>query len=200
MKYTEFIREIKGPVFSIQDVKLLGLNIYSRQLSLWANEGHIVKLKNGVYLISERKDIVSKEHIAFVLYQPSYISLEWALSHYGIIPEIVHNVTAITSKVTRTFENELGAFIYRNIKNTLFFGYKKIDDGKGVYLLAEPEKALLDYLYLNLSKINNKDDIYELRFNRFSIDEVIDERKLYRYAKIFGSKKLDQMLAFVMEK
>jgi len=199
MKYNEFIHTVKEPIFSMQDVKLLGLNIYSRQLSLWAGAGHIIKLKNGIYLINERKELASRENIAFSLYQPSYISLEWALSRYGIIPEMVYNVTSITSKTTRTFKNDMGMFAYRHIKKSCFFGYRKVDDGKGVYLLAEPEKALLDYLYLNLSKLRDKTDIEELRLNQFSIEEAINRKKLMQYTKVFDSKKLNRILKFVME-
>ncbi len=160
----------------------------------------LIKLKNGIYLFTARKDLVSNESVAFTIYQPSYISLEWALSHYGIIPEMVYNVTSVTSKTTRTFKNDIGLFAYRHLKKDLFFGYKKVDDGKGMYLLAEPEKALLDYLYLNLAKLHDEADIEELRLNRFSMGEAVDKEKLMQYAEVFNSKKLDRILKITVEK
>lgn len=199
MKYNEIFNTVREPILSLQDIKLAGLSVFPYQLSSWSKKGYITKLKNGLYLFNERKDSVSGESIAFTVYQPSYVSLERALSRYGIIPEMVYNVTSITSKTTRTFKNDMGIFVYRHIKKGLFFGYRKVDDGKGVYLLAEPEKALLDYLYLNLAKLRDKTDIEELRLNRFSLDETINKEKLMQYTNVFDNKKLNRILKFVME-
>lgn len=193
-------RQIKEPIFSLADIRKTGLRVYPYQLSLWRDEELLIKLKNGIYLFTARKDLVSNESVAFTIYQPSYISLEWALSHYGIIPEMVYNVTSVTSKTTRTFKNDIGLFAYRHLKKDLFFGYKKVDDGKGMYLLAEPEKALLDYLYLNLAKLHDEADIEELRLNRFSMGEAVDKEKLMQYAEVFNSKKLDRILKITVEK
>lgn len=182
----------------MRDLKVSEAKVYPYQVTAWQKSGYIIKLKNGLYLIDERKDLVDEKHIAFSLYQPSYISLEWALQGYGIIPEMVYGMTSVTSKTTRTFRNDMGTFIYKHVRPELFFGYRKIDDGKGVYLLAEAEKALLDYLYLNLSKIQDQDDIEELRFNEQILKETIDKKKLIQYSAYFGSKKLNRVIKMVM--
>ncbi|MCX6717355.1 MAG: hypothetical protein NTU76_01600, partial [Candidatus Taylorbacteria bacterium] len=93
MKYIELLKNIQNPIFSIQDIKLMGYKVISSQLSSYAKKGQIVRLKNGLYLIADKKDTAVIENIALKMYEPSYISLEWALSMYGIIPEIVYNVT-----------------------------------------------------------------------------------------------------------
>jgi predicted transcriptional regulator of viral defense system len=196
MKYIDFINTFKEPIFTLQDLKIAGVDISSVQLSQWSKSNYLIKIKNGVYVFSERKDKLSMEAISHLLFDPSYISLERALSKHGVIPEIIYNCTAITTRKTMTIKNDFGVFIYRNIKKDLFFGYNKINENGNVYLLAEPEKAILDYLYLNSSKINNKDDIAELRFNDSVLNEL-NKKKIKDYLKIFNSKKLEQIFALI---
>lgn len=193
MKYIDLISKITDPIFSIQDLALMGIKIYPYQLSAWSQKKYIQKLKNGLYAISERAKNLKMETIAFNLYQPSYISLEWALFRYGLIPEIVFNPTSVTAKTTRTFKNSFGLFSYRHLKKELFFGYRKINENGQVYLIAEPEKALLDYLYLNSPKIKSSKDIKELRFNEIEI-EKLDKTKLQKYAKITNNKNLQKLI------
>ncbi len=189
MKYIDLIKNIREPIFSLQDLRLAGLKIYHYQLSEWSEKGYIIKLKNGVYAHSSAAASLMSEYIAFNLYQPSYVSLEWALSKYGLIPEMVYNCTSVTTKTTRSFKNKFGAFSFRSVKKELFFGYNKIHKDGQVYLMAEPEKALFDYAYLNSSQINNKDDISELRLNEFALKDL-DRKKLKKYFLAANSKKM----------
>lgn len=193
MKYIELLKNLKEPVFSIQDLKISGYKVIPSQLSTSLKKGWIIKLKNGFYVLEGRKDQVLPENIAFRLYQPSYISLEWALSTYGLIPEIVYNVTSVTAKITRKFKNNFGLFIYKNIKKDLFWGYKKEEKNGQFYLIALPEKALLDYIYLNKSEINTDADIHELRLNKESL-RSLDWQKMKEYLKIFNNKKITEII------
>ena len=197
MKYIELADKLENPIFSLQDLKVTRLKVYPCQLSAWVKRGYIIKLKNGLYLLSGKKERTKNEYIAFNLYQPSYVSLESALFRYGLIPEMVYNTTSVTTKTTRTFANELGSFIFRHIKKELFFGYRKIDDSGQVYLLAEPEKALIDYLYLNLTKINDKTDLDELRFNEQGIKKL-RKNKITEYRKAAGNRKLNNLLSLLL--
>jgi hypothetical protein len=113
------------------------------------------------------------------------------LAWYGFIPEMVYAHTSVTAKINRTFENSYGHFIYRHIKSDLFWGYTEIKTPSGRYLMAEPEKALLDYLYLNLSRIKNENDFENIRFNTEQIRERVDENKFRQYLKAFGVKKME---------
>ncbi len=198
MKYIELINKIKDPIFSLQDLKLLKLQVYPYQLSMWTKKNYLVKVKNGLYALSEKKKTLRNEYIAFNLYQPSYVSLEWALSKYGLIPEMVYNCTSVTTKTTRTFQNLFGLFSFRHIKKELFFGYKKINDNGQVYLIAEPEKALFDYLYLNLSKIKNQADVDELRLNEFEIKKL-NKSKIKKFNSLANNKKLDLILKLIFK-
>jgi len=193
MKYTELAKKINIPIFSLNDLRLEKLTIFPYQLSEWSKKGYIIKLKNGLYAFSNQSDEVLIEHISFILYQPSYISLEWALANYGLIPETVYSPTAITTRATRTFNNKFGHFIYRHVKKDMFFGYQKIKRRQQIYLIAEPEKALIDYLYLNSAKIKNEHDVEELRLNKFTLKEL-DKNKIKRICQRINSKSLDKTI------
>jgi len=193
MKYIALTKKVKSPIFSLHDLKLLDLKVYPYQISSWVDKGYIIKLKNGLYVFAERAAELKSEFFAFNIYQPSYVSLEWALSKYCLIPEMVYNCTSITTKTTRTFENKFGAFIYRHVKPNMFFGYKKINEREQAYLIAEPEKALIDYTYLNLAKIKNQDDVEELRLNAFELKNL-DKKKLMQYLKVIRNRRLDEAI------
>lgn len=197
MKYIQLLDQLSSPVFTLQDLRIRGIKVYPYQLSRWAEQGYIHKLKNGIYLIDSRKKEVPREHIAFQLYQPSYLSLEWVLSSAGLIPETVYQCTSVTTKSTRRFSNEAGLFIYRHIKKEIFFGYERKEKNGLMYLVAEPEKALLDYLYLNSSKVQDKKDIEELRFNPYELAGM-DKKKIEQYSSAFGSKKLNSILTMIL--
>jgi predicted transcriptional regulator of viral defense system len=190
MKYNELTAEIKTPVFSKQDLLIQGLKVYDYQFNLWAKKGYLLKIKNGLYVFAKEADKITPQEIALWLYEPSYLSMETALAWYGFIPEMVYAHTSVTAKINRTFDNAYGHFIYRHIKSELFWGYTEIKTTYGRYLMAEPEKALLDYLYLNLARIGNEDDFENIRFNIDQIRERVDENKFRRYLKAFGVKKM----------
>jgi len=192
MKYYELTAEIKTPVFSKQDLLIQGLKVYDYQFNLWAKKGYLLKIKNGLYVFAKEADKITPQEIALWLYEPSYLSMETALAWYGFIPEMVYAHTSVTAKINRTFDNAYGHFIYRHIKSELFWGYTEIKTTYGRYLMAEPEKALLDYLYLNLARIGNEDDFENIRFNIDQIRERVDENKFRRYLKAFGVKKMDK--------
>jgi hypothetical protein len=192
MKYNELTAAIKSPVFSRQDLALSGYKVLDYQLSLWVKKGYLIRLKNGIYAFRREKEKLRGETIAFVLCQPSYISLESALAWYGFIPEIVYAYTSVTARITRTFENDCGRFIYRHVKSGLFWGYVEIKTDHGPYLLAEPEKALLDYFYLNLARIDNEADFENIRLNEEQMGKTLDREKLLRYLKAFDVKKMEK--------
>ncbi|MBW2649112.1 MAG: type IV toxin-antitoxin system AbiEi family antitoxin domain-containing protein [Deltaproteobacteria bacterium] len=190
MKYGDLISSIRAPVFSKTDVMLAGGKLYDYQLTRWVKKGYLLKLKNGIYAFNKDYEKIKGEEVASALYQPSYLSLESALSSYGFIPEMVYSYVSVTAKINRTFDNKFGHFIYRHVKSELFWGYREVKTDAGRYLIAEPEKALLDYLYLNLSKINSESDFENLRFNEDRLSETLNREKFSRYLQAFKIKKL----------
>lgn len=193
MKYNDLVSAIQSPLFSRNDLVLSGHKILDYQLSLWVKKGYLLRLKNGLYAFSREKDQLWGESIAFLLCQPSYLSLESALAWYGFIPEIVYAYTSVTARITRTFDNAFGRFIYRHVKSGLFWGYVEMKTEQGPYLLAEPEKALLDYFYLNLARINNEDDFENIRLNEEEMEKTLNKDKFLKYLKAFGVKKMERL-------
>lgn len=199
MKYQELKKALNKPYFSILDIALKKLNVYSYQLSLWQKAGYIGRLKRGLFFFIEEKEKITEEEVSFLLCEPSYLSLEFVLSRHGLIPEIVYAKTAVTTKTTRKFSNVFGNFIYRHIQPKLFFGYEPVELSNGKYLAADPEKALLDYLYFNLGKINNQKDLEELRINGNELNRIINRKKIDAYLKEFKVKKLNNIVNILFE-
>ena len=79
-----------------------------------------------------------------VIRRPSYLSLEYALSRHGILSQNVFTLTLVTPKLPYTYRTQGGIMEYHQIKRTLFRGYV----AEGSVLVAEPEKALLDLVYI----------------------------------------------------
>lgn len=194
MKYIEFRKLVKTPIFTSQDLKNLGATHTPSQLTGWLKLGYLTKLRGGLYGFSDTLPSLPTQVIASNLYSPSYLSLSFALSHFGIIPEAVHTFTSITAKTTRTYKMEQGTFTYQHLPPHLFFGYTQIKVGNMSYNLAEKEKALLDYFYLTPS-IKNSKDLYELRLNTNSLQST----KLHDYLSQFDSRRLDYLVR-IMEK
>ena len=112
--------------------------------------GKVLELRRGVYTFPERyrKVPLAATAVAGTLYQPSYLSLLWALSFYGTIPEKTVVYTSITTRPTKRFENDWGSFSYRSVKPALFSGFVLETVMGSNIRIATPEKALLDLLYL----------------------------------------------------
>ncbi|MCX5782952.1 MAG: hypothetical protein NTW04_00665 [Elusimicrobia bacterium] len=163
------------------------------QLNNWQNKGLLIQLKRGLYVLSrqDRKIEPSAMFLAGQLYAPSYISLEYALSFYGLIPEAAVEITSVTAKKTARFANEFGRFSYQHIKREAFRGFKMAKDGSGLaYFIAEPEKAVTDFIYLNLSKFKRGDREVFSQSYRFQNLKTLSGKKLSAYANLYGSGKL----------
>ena len=200
MRFLEFKNKVsKWPYIKSQDLTKFADNKQTirNQLYRWQKQGLIKKLKKGLYILNEtdRKINPSKPFFANHLYSPSYVSLEYALNFYGLIPERVFAVTSVTTKKTKTINNELGPFIYRKIKKNAYRGFKREQDESGLsYFMADAEKAVLDILYLSTSKFNHISKNTFSSFFRFQNTEILDLQKLAEYQKLYHSKKLDRII------
>lgn len=131
--------------------------------------------------------------ISNCMYRPAYISLESALSYYNLIPEAVYTQQAITTRKTMSYETPVGTFNYRSVKPELFFGYKIVRKENLPVLIADVEKAMLDYLYLTAS-LRTMKDIEALRLNIMELQNKINWDKLEKYALVFESRTLDKRI------
>lgn len=117
-------------------------------------------------------DAAKIEEISAEIYRPSYISLESALSRYGILSQIPYVLTCVTPRNPRIFQTSFGTIEYRGIQKKYFFGRQN----HGNYSVAEPEKALLDFIYLHKrSEIESLISEWDLR--------SLSAKKLKAYAK-----------------
>ncbi|MBI4043004.1 MAG: hypothetical protein HY391_05975 [Deltaproteobacteria bacterium] len=143
-----------------------------------------LKLRNGLYAL--RHSLPSELEIANRLYSPSYISFEYALSLYGLIPETVYTITSATTLSTRSFEVEGRRYEYSKIKRNAYRGYFSDKRDHRIVLIAEPEKALVDYLYFVDLKLKALNERLSLR--------KIKRHQAIRYALLFQRKSLLQLL------
>jgi len=200
MDFRKFKEKVKVlPFFSSDVAEIFSTSPLTlrNQFSRWKKQGLLVELKRGLYVLSrgERQTTLSRQALAAILYQPSYISLESALSHYQMIPERVDTVMSVSPKKTRVFHNPEGTFSYRNLQTSLNFGFLAKKDENGYpYFIAEAEKALLDYLYLNLGGLDPKDGDILDRFLRLQNRSIMNKNKLSSYARRFAVKKLYAIL------
>jgi predicted transcriptional regulator of viral defense system len=152
--------------------------------------GLFLRLKNGLYMLKTSR--ARLEEISNILYSPSYLSLEFALSHYNLIPETVYSITAITTKPTREFEVGGIAFTYHTIKKSAFTGYSLVDKDNQPYLMADPEKALVDYLYFVILENKVLNDRINIIYSK------LDHDKAAHYASLFSLPKLDTLVKIVL--
>ena len=112
--------------------------------------GQIIRLKKGLFVVSPEihQLPISKELIANHLYGPSYVSLETALSFYGMIPERVYSTRSIATKRAKEFHTKLGLFDYVSVSKAYYkIGLKQNRANKKyAFLIASPEKALCDLI------------------------------------------------------
>ncbi len=169
-------------------------------LTRWTKKGLLIRLRQEWYAFPEalqRPDFA--RFIAGRIYRPSYVSLHTALSIYGMIPEAVTSITSVSTLKTARFENAFGQYAYQNVKPELFFGYKPVmmpaamatvNAPQQAWMLALPEKALLDLLYL-YPFYDNETELEQLRLDEDFMTEELNLEHLSEYQQKIGSKALD---------
>lgn len=123
----------------------------------------LIRIKKGLYVFGEgyRQRPYSLEVLANLIYGPSYISFEYALAYYNLIPERVHRITSCCSKRNKHFVTPVGEFEYCVIpldKFPLGITWETIDE-QTHFLIATREKALIDHL-ARIKSFENKEDLY----------------------------------------
>lgn len=193
MNFLEFKRKLDNfYIFSLNDILKVDNSFNRRRLYEWQQKGHLINVRRGFYIFSDYT--INEDSlflIANVIYDPSYISLETALSRYGLIPETVYAITSVSTKKTESFKTEVGNFDYKHIKASLYFGYNLIDISGRTYLFASIEKCVLDYIYLHPELID-LEAFAAWRFHASSFLEQADLKKFDEYLKAFNSKALVQ--------
>lgn len=198
MQFINFKENLKKfIIFNLQDIRKIEENFDLRRLNEWRNKGYIKIVRRGYYIFS---DLELNESVLFLIankiYSPSYISLEMAFSYYNLIPESVYGITSVTSLKTNKFKLSSTEFIYQHIKPELMFGYKlirQLTNKNYNFKIAEIEKSILDFFYLN-PHLNNENDFFELRFNIDEFKKSANQNKLMHYLTKFYNKSLEKRI------
>jgi len=169
-----------------------------RQLSRWVKAGRLFQLRRALYALAPPFQR-AKPHpflVANRMVRGSYVSLQSALAHYGVIPEAVPVVTSVTTGRPGRWDTPLGAFEFRHVKASLFLAYRLLDLGSGQRaFVASPEKALLDLIYLEVGA-DSPDYLRELRLQKL---RRLDVNELRRLAARADSPKIIRAAGFVAQ-
>ena len=189
---------IKTTAMLLEDLK--GYGSPKSKLARMAEHGECFPITRGLY---ETDRSVPAYLLAGSIYGPSYISFEYALGYYVLIPEAVYTVTSATfeKKKKKKFETVFGTFTYRDVPSEAFpLGIRLVQEGEYFYRIAEPEKALCDQLY-TMPPVSNTKEIFRLLTENLRIEEValkkLDFSKISEYSTAYhttNAKKLCSLL------
>lgn len=182
------IKSLEKPFITIPDLAKL---LEKKRGNIYLIAHRLIKAKilkiihPGIYVLPDKH--VNYSYIANQLYKPSYLSFEWVLGNVGILNQIPYTLTFAATRKSKTIILKDNQEVqYHQLKKELFFGYDLIDD---VYY-AQPEKALLDQLYM-VSKGKSTLDFEELNL------KGLKKTLFLQYAKKYPkpTQKLAQKLA-----
>lgn len=173
-------------LFTISDfARLFNLknnNTLYKKIQRLEKQKIIKKIINGKYLFSMSH--ADEFAIANFIMNPSYISLESALSFYSMMTGFSYSITSISTKPSRTAIIDQKEYSYSHISPLLFWGYEK----NGQFLIADKEKALLDYVYFSLKGLRTMLDFDEIDTAQ------IDKIRLLEYAHQWGNKHIIKII------
>lgn len=213
--YNHFMRPIdiknaiKTPIFTHDMLYALlkeGVSNVNEKIARLVRQGDLVRIKRGIYCMGRAYRDVEPDPIAAanMLYAPSYVSFDYALSHYGMIPERVSEVTSATVKHPKTFETPIGRFSYVKVPAAAYpLGVDWLHDARnGGRFIATPEKALCDKIRYDRGIGTLSQDamreylLYDLRLD---LPMQLDAELIRTVAAAYRSRNL-RTLAAVIEK
>lgn len=164
------------------------------------DKGIIFRLTKGIY---ETNRNVSPFLLASSIVSPSYLSFDWALSYYNLIPERVYSITSATfdNHKNKTFENSFGRFEYSDVVANAFpYGITYIEQEGYTVKIAMKEKAICDSLY-KWRVVKNIDELKELLFIDKRIDEsefrTCDFKLMTRLASLYKKTNLKLLIKLI---
>lgn len=156
----------------------------NNKISRDIRNGNLIKIKKGLY---ETNPNTAGYLLASSIYGPSYLSFEFALYYYGLIPEkvLVYTNATFGKKKKKIYDTYFGTYLYRDVPIEAYsIGIKLVEEGEYSYQIATPEKALCDKLY-TLNVVKNMSELENLLFNDLRIDiEEFKNLKLYDIEEI----------------
>lgn len=146
----------KNPLIQFAGIPITGAEIKAcfpdlsspeKKVQALEKNGELIRLKRNLFIVNP--ELGGRETdvrlCANHLYGPSYVSLQWALRYYGLIPEQVFVMTSVTTKRSRSFSTPVGMFSYMQVPDGYFpIGINGEEENGVHFLVASPEKALCD--------------------------------------------------------
>jgi predicted transcriptional regulator of viral defense system len=173
--YTSDINELLEKDYSLQEIR--------RQISLLSKRGWLVRIKRGVFAVASIEShsfaSISPLAVSQILVPGSYVSFEFALSHYGLFDQLPSKLTAVTSGKPRKYAFQNMTYEFKSIKPDLYFGNVEIEENSMKANVAELEKVFLDFLYFRI-------DTYSIDLALEKLKEAqggLDLKKLFSYAQ-----------------
>jgi len=183
---SQFIRTLRGKsvkIFNYGDVfTLFGLeseNAVNSLLTRLKKKEIISWLAKGKYAFLLASAPAGDFEIANFLYPPSYVSLESALSYYGIIDQFPYQITSVTVNKARKINVQGKEYVYAQVRPEFFRDY----NNEGGVLIASKVKSVFDYLYLSYKGGRGRGNLKLLNFSRGAVTKAIVRRYIMRVAK-----------------
>lgn len=209
MNIFDIKKELRLNTFSVDMIRSILQKEYShpiQKINAMVKKGELIQLKKGIYTFSKdyRNHTLNLVATANMLYKPSYVSFEYALSFHGLIPERVYTITSASTSRNKEFETPLGRFSYTKVP---LRGYPigidwKFDKNDGGYMIATAEKALCDKIYSDKRVLNIKKDemlSYLEDDLRIDIDDLknLDSKLIWKISMAYSSKSLQSLASII---
>lgn len=171
-------------------------------------DGSLIRVRKGLYVFGDRyrRAPISRELLANLIYGPSYVSLDYALSHHGLVPERVEDVTSVTTGEKRHFVTPIGLFTYQPLPPHRYAPCVLwSSEGDTRYLMASPEKALVDKVWTDkrFSPANLREFhaylIEDLRLDEQRLS-ALDHNRLATITLAFASRKINMLARYLVHR
>jgi hypothetical protein len=211
MGFREAIQEYAEEPLPIQVVLYL-LKDYKRpfdKINDLIKKEELISIKRGLYIPGPklRLPLPASSLIANHLWGPSYVSMETALSYWGLIPERVYETTSVTIKIAKNYKTPAGRFIYFHASFPYYaFGIKSVTlSQKQVVLMASPEKAICDKIVITSGIfLRSTKQVREYLIDDLRIDEDLLQKlnvtEINSWLKDAPKKSSLQMLVKTLQK
>lgn len=160
----------------------------------------LIPIVKGLY---ETDSTIPGHYLAGAICGPSYLSFEFALSFYGLIPEAVYTFTSASfmKRKSKEYKTPFGYFTYQDVPKLAYpLGVKIINENGYTFQIATPEKALCDKLY-SLSPLQNQAELQSLLFDNLRIDEnefnKLNKEDIEILAKKYKSTNVNLLSKFI---
>ncbi|MCD6565239.1 MAG: hypothetical protein J7K53_04770 [Bacteroidales bacterium] len=169
----------------------------------------IIRVRKGLYVFGElwRRQPISREMLANLVYGPSILSINYALAWYGLIPERAYVLTSITSGRSRNFNTPLGRFSYTHLSLKRFgFGATIQKSNTGNWLITEPIKALADKVWTDkrfqpTSQASFADYLFEdLRIDEATLARFYNKFNMNNLVRAYSTRKVTWMVEFLQKR